>query len=71
MADDVAAPPPDAEMTDAPAPDGAGGEISTGGDHALNSAPNVGTGDGAATLARAQPAALRWHAQTRVLRRRT
>ena len=57
MADDVAAPAPDAEMTDAPAPDGAGGEISTGGDHALNSAPNVGTGDGAATLARAQPAA--------------
>ena len=58
MADDAAAPPPDAEMTDAPAPDGAGGEISTGGDHALNnSAPNVGTGDGGATLARAQPAA--------------
>ncbi|ACO67513.1 histone acetyltransferase [Micromonas commoda] len=57
MADDVAAPAPDAEMTDAPAPDGAGGEISTGGDHALNSAPNVGTGDGGAPLARAQPAA--------------
>ena len=57
MADDVAAPPPDAEMTDAPAPDGAGGEISAGGDHALsNSAPNVRDRRRGAT-ARAQPAA--------------
>ena len=54
MADDVAAPAPEAEMTDAPAANGAGGE-NPGGEG--NSAPNVAAGNGGATLAAAQPAA--------------
>ncbi len=54
MADDVAAPAPEAEMTDAPAANGAGVEI-PGGDG--NSAPNVAAGNGGATLAQTQPAA--------------
>ena len=54
MADDVAAPAPEAEMTDAPAANGAGAEI-PGGEG--NSAPNVAAGNGGATLAQAQPAA--------------
>ena len=54
MADDVAAPAPEAEMTDAPAANGAGAEI-PGGEG--NSAPNVAAGNGGATLAEGQPAA--------------